>query len=115
MEDDFMCNEEEEYDFECSENSNSEPKVDLENQSCNSKALKEDDPEAALSSFQKVLELEEQEDYEKLQKILLQLPQSFQTHDGEDDLKNGTQLLEVYALEIQMYGTEEQKKAEITL
>nr|6A73_A Chain A, COP9 signalosome complex subunit 2,Endolysin [synthetic construct]6A73_B Chain B, COP9 signalosome complex subunit 2,Endolysin [synthetic construct] len=32
--------------------------VDLENQYYNSKALKEDDPKAALSSFQKVLELE---------------------------------------------------------
>ena len=26
-----------------------------------------------------------------------------QTDDGEDDLKKGTQLLEIYALEIQMY------------
>jgi COP9 signalosome complex subunit 2 len=30
--------------------------VDLENQYYNSKALKEDDPKAALSSFQKVLQ-----------------------------------------------------------
>ncbi|KAI1235127.1 hypothetical protein IHE44_0002759 [Lamprotornis superbus] len=43
---------------EYSEDSNSEPNVDLENQYYNSKALKEDDPKAALSSFQKVLELE---------------------------------------------------------
>lgn len=39
---------------EYSEDSNSEPNVDLENQYYNSKALKEDDPKAALSSFQKV-------------------------------------------------------------
>jgi hypothetical protein len=32
--------------------------VDLENQYYNSKALKEDDPKAALTSFQKVLDLE---------------------------------------------------------
>ncbi|KAK2492811.1 hypothetical protein MC885_007585 [Smutsia gigantea] len=38
--------------------SNSEPNVDLENQYYNSKALKEGDPKAALSSLQKVLELE---------------------------------------------------------
>lgn len=32
--------------------------MDLENQYYNSKALKEDDPKAALTSFQKVLDLE---------------------------------------------------------
>ena len=39
---------------EYSEDSNSEPDVDLENQYYNSKALKEDDPNAALESFSKV-------------------------------------------------------------
>lgn len=43
---------------EYSEDSNSEPDVDLENQYYNSKALKEDEPLAALQSFQKVLDLE---------------------------------------------------------
>lgn len=43
---------------EYSEDSNSEPDVDLENQYYNSKALKEDDPRNALTSFQKVLDLE---------------------------------------------------------
>lgn len=43
---------------EYSEDSNSEPDVDLENQYYNSKALKEDEPTAALASFQKVLDLE---------------------------------------------------------
>lgn len=43
---------------EYSEDSNSEPDVDLENQYYNSKALKEDEPKAALVSFQRVLELE---------------------------------------------------------
>merc|ERR1712212_1301066 len=57
-EDDFMCDDEEEYDLEYSEDSNSEPDVDLENQYYNSKALKEDNPTAALVSFGKVLELE---------------------------------------------------------
>ena len=45
---------------EYSEDSNSEPDVDLENQYYNSKALKEDDPKGALTSFQKVLDLEAQ-------------------------------------------------------
>ena len=40
---------------------------------------------------------------ESFKKILCQLHQSCQTDDGEDDLKKGTQLLEIYALEIQTY------------
>lgn len=48
------------FDFlqEYSEDSNSEPDVDLENQYYNSKSLKEEEPKAALVSFQKVLDLE---------------------------------------------------------
>lgn len=57
-EDDLMVDEDEDYDLEYSEDSNSEPDVDLENQYYNSKALKEDSPSAALDSFQKVLDLE---------------------------------------------------------
>ena len=57
-EDEFMCDEDEDYDLEYSEDSNSEPDVDLENQYYNSKALKEDEPKAALESFQGVLDLE---------------------------------------------------------
>lgn len=46
------------YQQEYSEDSNSEPDVDLENQYYNSKSLKEKDPNASLVSFQKVLDLE---------------------------------------------------------
>ncbi|KAH9370517.1 hypothetical protein HPB48_006270 [Haemaphysalis longicornis] len=193
-EDDFMCDDEEDYDLEYSEDSNSEPDVDLENQYYNSKALKEDDPAAALQSFQKVLDLEHNEkgewgfkalkqmikinfklakfeemmarykqlltyiksavtrnyseksinsildyistskqmellqefyettlealkdakndrlEFTKLAKILKQLHQSCQTDDGCDDLKKGTQLLEIYALEIQMYTAQKNNK-----
>jgi len=185
--------------------------VDLENQYYNSKALKEDDPKAALESFQRVLELENQgekgewgfkalkqmikinfrlhnydammdkykqlltyiksavtrnhseksinsildyistskqmqllqdfyettldalrdaknerlwfktmtklgklyydrEEYSKLSKILKQLHTSCMTQEGEDDLKKGTQLLEIYALEIQMYTAQKNNK-----
>lgn len=35
---------------------------------------------------------------------------SLQTDDGEDDLKKGTQLLEIYALEIQMYTAQKNNK-----
>ncbi|KAH8402924.1 hypothetical protein KR222_000380 [Zaprionus bogoriensis] len=53
-----MCDDDEDYGLEYSEDSNSEPDVDLENQYYNSKALKEEEPKAALASFQKVLDLE---------------------------------------------------------
>uniref|UniRef100_K1Q5I4 COP9 signalosome complex subunit 2 n=1 Tax=Magallana gigas TaxID=29159 RepID=K1Q5I4_MAGGI len=215
MSDDECMYDDEEYDLEYSEESNSEPDVDLENQYYNSKALKEDDPRSALESFQKVLELEGKDkgewgfkalkqmikinfklgnfpemmkrykqlltyiksavtrnyseksinsildyistskqmellqnfyettldalkeaknerlwfktntklgklyfdrgDYQKLQKILKQLHQSCQTDDGEDDLKKGTQLLEIYALEIQMYTAQKNNKKLKTL
>ena len=46
---------------EYSEDSNSEPDVDLENQYYNSKALKEEEPKSALTSFQRVLDLEANE------------------------------------------------------
>ncbi|XP_065059674.1 COP9 signalosome complex subunit 2-like [Rhopilema esculentum] len=207
--DDFMCDEDEEYDLEYSEDSNSEPDVDLENQYYNSKALKEDDPNAALESFSKVLVLEQEkgdwgfkalkqmvkilfklghyesmmkrykellsyiksavtrnhseksinsildfistskqmellqefyettlealrdakndrlwfktncklgklyfdrEEYGKLAKIIKELRRSCQTDDGEEDLKKGTQLLEIYALEIQMYTAQKNNK-----
>jgi hypothetical protein len=39
---------------EYEEDTNSEPDVDLENQYYNSKAMKENDPNGALESFQKV-------------------------------------------------------------
>lgn len=47
-----------EYELEYSDDSASEPDVDLENQYYNSKALKEEDPRGALENFRKVLELE---------------------------------------------------------
>lgn len=204
-----MCDEDDDYDLEYEEDSNSEPDVDLENQYYNSKALKENDPKTALESFQKVLELEEEkgewgfkalkqmtkinfkignytemmqrykqllmyiksavtrnyseksinsildyistskqmellqdfyettldalkdakndrlwfktntklgklyydrEEFTKLSRILKQLHQSCQTDDGGDDLKKGTQLLEIYALEIQMYTAQKNNK-----
>jgi len=207
--DDFMA-EDEDYDLEYSEDSNSEPDVDLENQYYNSKSLKENNPQGALESFQRVLDLEngekgewgfkalkqmikinfrlqnfeemmtrykqlltyiksavtrnhseksinsildyistskqmellqnfyettldalrdaknerlwfktmtklgklyfDREEFNRLARILKQLRQSCQTDDGEDDLKKGTQLLEVYALEIQMYTAQKNNK-----
>ena len=42
-EDEFMCDEDEDYDLEYSEDSNSEPDVDLENQYYNSKVREKRD------------------------------------------------------------------------
>jgi len=50
-------------------------------------------------------------EYGRLQKIIKELNSSCQHEDGTDDMKKGTQLLEVYALEIQMYtATKNNKK-----
>jgi len=52
----------------------------------------------------------DREEFNRLARILKQLRQSCQTEEGEDDLKKGTQLLEVYALEIQMYTAQKNNK-----
>ncbi len=52
----------------------------------------------------------DREDYSRLSRVLKQLHISCQTDDGEDDLKKGTQLLEIYALEIQMYTAQKNNK-----
>lgn len=57
--DEFM--EDEQYDLQYSEDSGSEPDVDLENQYYNSKALKVDDPRLALQNFRDVLRLQKDE------------------------------------------------------
>ena len=46
----------------------------------------------------------DREEYGRLQKILKELHRSCQQGDGSDDPKKGTQLLEVFALEIQARG-----------
>jgi len=209
MSDDDFMDDDEEYDLEYSTDSNSEPDVDLENQYYNSKALKEDDPRAALESFEQVLELEQEkgewgfkalkqmvkinyklsqyekmmkrykqllsyiktavtrnhseksinsildyistskqmqllqefyettlealkdakndrlwfktncklgklyydrEDYTKLNRIIKELRRSCETDSGDEDMRKGTQLLEIYALEIQMYTAQKNNK-----
>uniref|UniRef100_A0A5S6R4R3 COP9 signalosome complex subunit 2 n=1 Tax=Trichuris muris TaxID=70415 RepID=A0A5S6R4R3_TRIMR len=204
--DDYM---EEEYDFQYSDDSCSEPDVDLENQYYNSKALKVAHPFEALESFKKVLELEKEKgewgfrtlkqivkltcnlgmydemvdyykqlltyiksavtrnyseksinnildhissmknmdllelfyestldvlksarndrlwfktniklaklyfdrrDFRSLTKILDELRHSCQSNGTADELRKGTQLLEIYALEIQMYTEQKDNK-----
>ncbi|PRW18415.1 COP9 signalosome complex subunit 2 [Chlorella sorokiniana] len=46
----------------------------------------------------------------KAAKVLRELHRSCQTEDGRDDLKKGTQLLEIYALEIQMHTEQKNNK-----
>uniref|UniRef100_A0A915P2D9 PCI domain-containing protein n=1 Tax=Meloidogyne floridensis TaxID=298350 RepID=A0A915P2D9_9BILA len=50
-------------------------------------------------------------EFDKLKQVLKQLRNSCQTESGEDDQKKGTQLLEIYALEIQMYTEQKNNKA----
>uniref|UniRef100_A0A914ZGB5 PCI domain-containing protein n=2 Tax=Parascaris univalens TaxID=6257 RepID=A0A914ZGB5_PARUN len=209
MDDDYM--DDEDYDLEYSDDSGSEPDVDLENQYYNAKALKaEKDFGGALQAFEKVLELEaekgewgfkalkqvikitfslgeyeamlsyyrqllsyiktavtknyseksinaildyistskqmdllqkfyettldalrdaknerlwfktntklgklyfDRREFGKLEKIVKQLRSSCKNEEGEEDQKKGTQLLEVYALEIQMYTEQKNNKA----
>ena len=42
--------------------------------------------------------------------FIIPCPVCQQTDEGEDDLKKGTQLLEIYALEIQMYTAQKNNK-----
>ncbi|XP_055349433.1 COP9 signalosome complex subunit 2-like [Paramacrobiotus metropolitanus] len=57
----------------------------------------------------------ERGEYVKCQKIIKQLRASCLNESGEDDLKKGTQLLEIYALEIQMHTAQKNNKALKTL
>uniref|UniRef100_A0A7S4HIY2 PCI domain-containing protein n=1 Tax=Vannella robusta TaxID=1487602 RepID=A0A7S4HIY2_9EUKA len=52
----------------------------------------------------------ENEEFNDLEKILEELKASCKTENGEDDMKKGTQLLEIYALEIQMYTVQKNNK-----
>ncbi|KAI6647827.1 hypothetical protein LOD99_8414 [Oopsacas minuta] len=52
----------------------------------------------------------DQGDFTRLTRVLKQLRQACQTEEGEEDLKKGTQLLEIYALEIQMYTEQKDHK-----
>ena len=52
----------------------------------------------------------DQGDFTRLSRVLKQLRQACQTEEGEEDLKKGTQLLEIYALEIQMYTEQKDHK-----
>ncbi|CAD5208260.1 unnamed protein product [Bursaphelenchus xylophilus] len=52
----------------------------------------------------------DQKEYEKLERVLKQLRQSCKNEQGEEDQKKGTQLLEIYALEIQMYTEQKNNK-----
>lgn len=46
----------------------------------------------------------------KFYQILEELKASCKTKDGSDDMKKGTQLLEIYAAEIQMYTEQKNNK-----
>uniref|UniRef100_A0A0N5AFY3 COP9 signalosome complex subunit 2 n=1 Tax=Syphacia muris TaxID=451379 RepID=A0A0N5AFY3_9BILA len=53
----------------------------------------------------------DRKEFTKLEKIVKQLRASCKNELGEEDQKKGTQLLEIYALEIQMYTEQKNNKA----
>lgn len=208
--DDFMCDSDEDYDLEYSDDEEEdEEDSTLENQYYNSKAMKEDSLEEALSGFAKVITLQSEKgewgfkalkqmlkinfklgnyddmmihyrellsyiksavtrnhseksinsildyvsvsknmvllqelyettlaalqeaknerlwfktntklgklyfdlcEYGQLQRVIKQLHAACKNQDGSDDQKKGTQLLEIYALEIQMYTEQKNNK-----
>jgi COP9 signalosome complex subunit 2 len=57
----------------------------------------------------------EMNDFIELRKVVKELKQSCMTSEGHDDLKKGNQLLEIYALEIQMYTAQKDNKKLKTL
>ena len=92
--DEFMFDEDEDYYLEYSEDSNSEPDVDLENQYYNSKVLKEENPKAALDSFQRVLDLENAEKGEWGFKALKQMIKiNFRLQNFDEMMRRYKQLL----------------------
>ncbi|KAH8854217.1 COP9 signalosome complex subunit 2 [Schistosoma japonicum] len=120
-----------ELSVEYSSDDNSEPNVDLENQYYMAKSRKDDNPDMALAEFQKVLDIEGAGNkgdwgfralkqmikinfrlgrFDNMMENYKELRESCQTNEGEDDLKKGTQLLEIYALEIQMYTAQKNNK-----
>ncbi|CAF5145806.1 unnamed protein product, partial [Rotaria magnacalcarata] len=53
---------------------------------------------------------EEQNDYTKLQKVIKELYKACESSEGTDNQHQGTQLLEIYALEIQMHTSQKNNK-----
>ncbi|KAG5895276.1 hypothetical protein JTB14_015142 [Gonioctena quinquepunctata] len=96
MDDDFYYEEEEygDYGLEYSEESTSEPDVDLENQYYLAKTLKEDNPESSVTAFQKVLDLQGEHKGEWGFKALKQLVKiNFQLKNYVETMRKYKELL----------------------
>jgi len=52
----------------------------------------------------------DREQYDELEQIISELKEWCKTDDGTNDMKKGTQLLEICALEIQMYTSQKNNK-----
>lgn len=92
MSDDFIFDTE--YGLEYSEDSTSEPDVDLENQYYLAKTLKEESPKSAVEAFQKVLDLQGDSKGEWGFKALKQLVKiNFQLGNYEETLNRYRELL----------------------
>ncbi|XP_023019020.1 COP9 signalosome complex subunit 2 [Leptinotarsa decemlineata] len=96
MDDDFYYEEEEygDYGLEYSEESTSEPDVDLENQYYLAKTLKEDNLESSVTAFQKVLDIQGEHKGEWGFKALKQLVKiNFQLKNYGETMKKYKELL----------------------
>ncbi|CAH1165672.1 unnamed protein product [Phyllotreta striolata] len=97
MNDDYFCDEDEEYGdygLQYSEESTSEPDVDLENQYYLAKTLKEDQLENSVAAFQKVLDLQGDHRGEWGFKALKQLVKiNFQLKNYQETMKKYKELL----------------------
>lgn len=90
----MYSDDEEDYGLQYSEDSTSEPDVDLENQYYQSKIIKQDNPAAALTSFQKVIELQGDNKGEWGFKALKQMIKiNFQLKNYEETLNKYKDLL----------------------
>lgn len=89
--------EEGDYGLEYSEDSTSEPDVDLENQYYYAKSVKEDNLEGSLVSFQKVLDLQGEQKCEWGFKALKQLVKiNFQLKNYKETMEKYKDLLGEY-------------------
>lgn len=97
MDDEFFYDDDEEYGdygLEYSEESTSEPDVDLENQYYLAKTLKEDKLECSVAAFQKVLDLQGEHKGEWGFKALKQLVKiNFQLKNYVETMKKYKELL----------------------
>jgi COP9 signalosome complex subunit 2 len=94
MEEDFMYDQDDDYGLEfASESEESETDVNIENEYYQAKAAKEDNPQAAISGFERVLELEDRKGEWGFKSLKQMMKILFRKGDFEEMKKKYKQLL----------------------